>query len=62
MWTDLPNWAQRAAERLYADMERIDGEAMNDGQVDQNTKSERFTWMRLVAEIIAEEYRKGEAR
>lgn len=55
----LPRWARNAAQALYDRMEWIDGEAMNDGQVEQDTEAERFTWTRLVAEIIMAEFRKG---
>lgn len=62
MSDQVPEFARRAAERLYAAMESIDGEAQNDGQIDQDPASEKFTWTRLVAAVIAEEFRSKRRR
>jgi hypothetical protein len=56
-----PGWVKvvsaQAAEALYREMERIDGEAMNDAQVEQDAEAGRFTWTWEVARIIADTIR-----
>ena len=48
--------AMRAAERLYDENERIDGEAMQQGQIEQDIEADRCTWTNEVAKIIAAEF------
>lgn len=55
--SNLP-WAIRAANVLYEQMNNIDNEAGYDGQVEQSMIAERFTWTRLVSEVITQEYLK----
>lgn len=57
----IPRWAREAASRLYERMEQIDGEALNQGQIEQDPEAERFTWTERVAEVIAAEFRAGAA-
>jgi predicted nucleic acid-binding protein len=53
-----PRWvpivSARVAEELCREMERIDGLAMNDAQVEQDPEAGRFTWTSEVARIIAD--------
>jgi hypothetical protein len=53
-----PAWvrdaAREAAKILYREMERIDGEEMNDSQVAQDGEEGRYTWLWEVASIIEE--------
>jgi hypothetical protein len=60
----IPQFAWSAARFLYAAMVSIDGEAMNRGQVEQDCQAEMDEWTRLVASVIATEFRKhqGETR
>jgi hypothetical protein len=57
----IPHWVEaasaQAAEKLYREMERIDGLAMNDAQVEQDSEAGRSTWTREVARIIADTIR-----
>jgi hypothetical protein len=48
--------ALRAAEALYGQMERIDGEEMDRAQCEQDPEAGRHTWTREVARIIAAEF------
>jgi hypothetical protein len=50
------NAARKAAKILYREMERIDGEEMNDSQVAQDGEVGRETWLREVAAIIEEAF------
>jgi hypothetical protein len=56
-----PGWVKvvsaQAAEVLYREIERIDGEAMNDALVEQDPEAERFTWTREVSRIVADTIR-----
>jgi hypothetical protein len=51
-----PVWVRYAARRsagiLYRELERIDGEEMNDSQLVQDANVGRDTWMRQVTAII----------
>lgn len=48
--------ARRAAERLYDENERIDGEAMNQAQAEQDSEAGRYVWTNEAAKIIAAEF------
>lgn len=56
-----PGWVKvvsiHVAEVLYREVERIDGLAMNDAQVEQDEEAGRFTWKREVAKIVADTIR-----
>ena len=48
----MPAWLWYAVHDLYHEMERIAGEALDQGQRDQDPESDRFTWCREVATLI----------
>lgn len=54
---NLPLFAVWAAEDILENIQAIQGEAMNDAQVEQDDRAGRDTFVRLVGNIIAHHYR-----
>jgi hypothetical protein len=48
----FPEWLWEATGELYREGERIDGEAMNAGQVEQSEDAHEATWREAVGAII----------
>lgn len=49
---DIEPWIWDATAELLREMERIDGEALSQGQLEQDHEASDFAWRREVAEII----------